>query len=176
MLKQELHNENDTSWQLRPLVLSLAEFDDTDFEWIEDTWEALDVRICNLHALARRDPQTWQLKLATLIHDTAIPRLSATEVMRQIDRATYANEVWFVAVNPCREYVGMTVLSQHPLVMNAYCARLTGVAPAYRRQGMATVLKVHAIRYAMLTGACSIETHSDNDLLELNLRLGFRPT
>ncbi|MGB1253265.1 MAG: hypothetical protein ACPG8W_21815 [Candidatus Promineifilaceae bacterium] len=174
MLKHDIDNENDKSWQQRPLVLSLAGFNDKEFEWIEDAWEALDIRICSVKALIRRDPQTWRLKLAALIHTCVMSDLTAQNVLAQIDRATWANELWFVAVNPCGDYVGMTVLSQHPLITNGYCARLTGVVSAYRRQNMATVLKVHALRVAMLTGAKLIETSADNDLLELNLRLGFR--
>ncbi len=53
---------------------------------------------------------------------------------------------------------------------------VTGVRPEYRRQGIATALKVRTITYAQRHGVKEIMTNNDlqNPMYQLNLRLGFR--
>lgn len=54
---------------------------------------------------------------------------------------------------------------------------LTGVARAYRRKGIATAIKVHAISQAKADGIEIIDTDNDenNPMLTLNVQLGFKP-
>lgn len=54
---------------------------------------------------------------------------------------------------------------------------VTGVRRGYRRQGIATALKVYQSRCAQETGARAVATSNaaGNPIDGLNLRLGFRP-
>ena len=52
----------------------------------------------------------------------------------------------------------------------------TGTIRSYRRRGIATLLKVHAIQYAQQIGAQLIRTGNEehNPMYALNQRLGFK--
>lgn len=81
---------------------------------------------------------------------------------------------WFIAVAG-DQYVGESqgrITAPGLFEMGA-----TGVRRAYRRRGIATALKVHAIQYARARGVAEIFTTNDsrNPMYQLNLALGFRP-
>ncbi len=55
---------------------------------------------------------------------------------------------------------------------------MTGVVQAWRRNGVATWLKLHSVRYALEAGVAEIRTFNDvanEGMLALNRRLGFTP-
>lgn len=74
-------------------------------------------------------------------------------------------------------YVGVAALSDHAgdgTMRN----RLTGVMPEYQGQGIATALKVQAIRYARSKGAHALYTHNhslNGPMLTINKKLGYQP-
>jgi GNAT superfamily N-acetyltransferase len=74
-------------------------------------------------------------------------------------------------------YVGMTSLIYNQVDPAIANTDLTGVVRGYRRQGIATALKVHAISAAKAQGVRRIDTMNNetNPMLELNVRLGFKP-
>lgn len=68
-------------------------------------------------------------------------------------------ELWISPASPAKAYTG-----------------LTGVTRGYRRQGIATALKLQAIRYAHDHGLQAIVTDNEenNPMFQINLALGFR--
>lgn len=73
-------------------------------------------------------------------------------------------------------YVGVAAVSYHAGDHTLH-HRLTGVMPEFRGQGIATALKVQAIRYAQAKGVTALYTqnHTDNaPMLAINQKLGYR--
>lgn len=74
-------------------------------------------------------------------------------------------------------WVGLSALAWYPegrLAANAF----TGVLPEYRGRGLATALKLHAIRLARRLGAGSVRTNNDSlnaPMLAVNRSLGYGP-
>jgi len=75
------------------------------------------------------------------------------------------------------DYVGITNLNRIDAVPDAISVGFTGVKREYRRQGIATALKVSAIEWAKEQGyktICSQNQAVHSSLLKLNETLGFR--
>ena len=74
-------------------------------------------------------------------------------------------------------YIGMTRLTYNTVDPTIGDTHLTGVVKSYRRKGIATALKVHAITIAKAQGVRQINTMNNetNPMLGLNVRLGFKP-
>lgn len=74
-------------------------------------------------------------------------------------------------------YVAMSNLEYNSVNPGLGHTGLTGVARTYRRRGIATALKVHAIVQAKADGVKRINTENEesNPMLDLNIRLGFKP-
>ncbi len=74
-------------------------------------------------------------------------------------------------------YVGFTDLIHYELLPGGIAPGFTGVAREYRRQGIATALKLRAIEYARAHGYQIIRVFmypSQSSMLALNEKLGFR--
>lgn len=80
-------------------------------------------------------------------------------------------------------YVGLSIIGRRVSAgdvrfaggTNCISQHLTGVHPFYRRRGIASALKVHALRYAKERGYERILSNSDNPAMRgLNRKLGFR--
>ena len=74
-------------------------------------------------------------------------------------------------------WVGMSAIAFYPEDNHAFNA-FTGVLPEYRGRGLATVLKLHAIRLAQQLGVRYIRTNNDSQnapMLAVNHKLGYKP-
>lgn len=82
---------------------------------------------------------------------------------------------WFVALDGER-WVGQSQLSPYTANSDFAMTGLTGVVRSHRRRGIATALKVTALRRAKELGVRFVRTGNEehNPMLQLNLRLGFR--
>ncbi len=85
-------------------------------------------------------------------------------------------ESWFIA-HRGDDWVGMSTISTDPSTPGTFYTGVTGVRRRYRRQGIATALKLRGIEHVRAQGGQVIETDSEenNPMLDLNLALGFKP-
>ena len=87
---------------------------------------------------------------------------------------------WFHAIDTNLdgdEVIGITSQRYNPDDPHKVRVGMTGVRRAYRRRGVATALKLAAMRYAKSVGGHTMDTDNEenNPMYALNLRLGFEP-
>ncbi len=85
-------------------------------------------------------------------------------------------EGYFIAKDE-GEYIGECVLQQQKGLEGGLYHGLTGVREGYRRRGIATALKVIALRWAQDSGYSTVRTWNDSanqSMLSINERFGFR--
>ena len=161
-----------------------------DFSAVIAATTAGDIKISDLGKLQSTDPH-WAPKLWALQWSVRrdIPRAGqairepfARFYARVTDPTRHNPALHFVAVGPGETdiigpYIGMTRLSIDSVNPTVAHTNLTGIVDGYRRRGLATALKVHAINAARALGVRRIETmnHADNPMCTLNRRLGFVP-
>ena len=85
----------------------------------------------------------------------------------------YIPEACFIAVHGER-FVGYSNLTRGE---GYFMTDMTGVLPAYRGRGVATLLKLYGIRYAQAHDNCELRVTNDSvntAMLDLNAKLGFK--
>jgi len=94
----------------------------------------------------------------------------------ELDDPAFTPESWFIA-HYSDQWVGMSTISTDPSTPDVFYTDVTGVRRGYRRQGIATALKLRGIAYVKARGGQTIETDNEehNPMLNLNLALGFEP-
>ncbi|MCD4685415.1 MAG: GNAT family N-acetyltransferase [Anaerolineae bacterium] len=105
--------------------------------------------------------------------------LTLEQYQREIIGApTFAHDGSFIAINADGEYVGLTFLWNARGTDTLLFTGFTAVRRDHRRQRIASALKVHALTWAKANGKTRIITGNadTNPMLQLNYRLGFRPT
>ncbi len=163
-------------------TLDVPTFDETPFAALAGQFTDQGIEITPLSKLKTGDAN-WQQKLYELnwllTLDEPLPYLPQKPsfeqfVKREIENPNALHDAWFVARENGR-YIGMTQLtkSDDP---TTYKTGFTGVIRSYRRRGLATLLKVHAIRYANQSGIKTIRTGNEenNPMYTLNQKLGFK--
>ena len=151
----------------------------------------LGIQIFDVHQLQQVDPEwmpkLWELqwKVRQDVPQTGQATREPFEEFKQrvTDPNHYDPKSHFVAVHQSDEdddkigsYVGMTRLTYNTVDPTVGDTHLTGVVRSYRRKGIATALKVHAITVAKTQGAKRINTMNNetNPMLGLNVCLGFK--
>ncbi len=100
------------------------------------------------------------------------------DVRSDARRPDYIHECWLAAEAPDGTFVGTNSLWRTKDPEVAWIG-LTGVRRAYRRQGLATALKVHATKWARDSGVRVVSTDNESAneaMLALNRRMGFVET
>ena len=165
--------------------LDVTRFDEARYAAHLERVRAAGIEIVTLRALQGRDPD-WERKLYDLdvtvnqdIPSTGEKHYPPFEDWRamRLEGPKFDPDGWFVALDGAH-YVGHSQGS-----INAesepvqFVTGVTSTRREYRRRGIATALKVHAIRYAKARGVQEIFTTNDskNPMYQLNLALGFQP-
>lgn len=164
--------------------LKVSSFDPLPFVETAYKVAAKDITITTLADLQKRDPK-WQEKVWELdctctldepLPDTFSPPTLEQYVAEELETPSFMPEAWFIALDGDR-YVGMAVLNKDFVDTEHLQAGFTAVRRDYRRQGIATALKLRAIDFAQHYGATRITTGNEenNPMFQINLRLGFQP-
>jgi GNAT superfamily N-acetyltransferase len=165
--------------------LESGSFDASRFAHRVHRAEQSGIRIVPLVELMKEDPQ-WKQKIYDLdvkilkdvpSPDPITPPPLAEYEANVINSPEFMPEAWFLALDG-QTYVGVSTLWRNLAEKARLGTGLTGVLPAYRRRGIATALKVRAVKFAQAYGNATIETGNEehNPMLALNLELGFKPT
>lgn len=93
---------------------------------------------------------------------------------QQFQSSLFSPDFWFIALRG-DEWIGMSILDPGPAKAGTFYTSVTGVRRPYRRQGVATALKLRGIDHVRASAGRIIETdvEQDNPMLDLNLALGF---
>lgn len=162
--------------------LDVTAFDPARFAPLLERVRAAGITIDTLAHLNQRDPdcprKLYELDMTISrdipsTGDKHYPDFEGWKQMR-LDGPGCDPEGWFVALAG-EDYVGE---SQGRITSpGLFETGVTGVRREYRRQGIATALKVYVIGYARERGVSEIFTTNDsrNPMYQLNLALGFRP-
>nr|WP_276605015.1 GNAT family N-acetyltransferase [Nannocystis sp. RBIL2] len=163
--------------------LAVQAFDPTPFARALAKVQAAGIDLCDLPALQARDPdwqRNWWALNVLLAQDVPAPEPtnppSFEDFSQHMSSPGFLPEgCWFALAGD--DYVGLTWMNAFPSDPRLLETALTGVVRSYRRLGIATALKVHAIDFARRHGAERIVTRNEenNPMYELNLKLGFRP-
>lgn len=162
--------------------LDLQRFEPERFAAVEDRVGALGVQITTAgamrlalpDAIARINALRWAI--AQDVPATQPPvRESDASLANYLDaQPTALPEGWFIARHGDEE-IGLTTLWRSQGDPTVVHTGVTGVKRAWRRRGVATALKVEAVRYAQRTGARWLNTDNEehNPMYALNQSLGF---
>lgn len=163
--------------------LTLADFDEERFSGAEEKVLEQGTEMKTFTELDAIDPKLrermWELDYE-LMKDVPSPDPVTKEPFEQfvkwLDSPSFLPDAWFIAVDD-GAYVGMTAFWKRLASPDRLGTGLTGVVRSHRRRGIATGLKVRAIRFAKEYGVRVIETDNEenNPMFGLNVDLGFRP-
>jgi mycothiol synthase len=124
-------------------------------------------RLAKLHAL---DAALWR----DIPYGEPVTPPSLGQFEREmVENPDFLPDACFVALRS-GEYVGYSCLFAGEGYLNV---DMTGVLPAYRGMGIATLLKLHGLRYARTRGVprlCTVNDSVNTAMLALNRKLGFQ--
>jgi RNA polymerase sigma factor (sigma-70 family) len=168
--------------RVQDLRLEVASVDLTSYRALFDRLTTRGITLTSFATERERDPDSLHKLHAFLNHVKAddpqrqpfIPT-PFEGVVRWFGRRDVSPDACFLA--KCGdEYVGFTDLNHIEPIPHGIMHGFTGVARAFRRQGVATALKVRAIEYAQTHGyqtvrAFNLSAHKE--MIALNEKLGF---
>ncbi len=120
----------------------------------------------------------WQVTeriAADFPNDRRQPRSYAQFVAQILDAPGFRPDGTFIALDG-DAWAGVAMVG-FTASRNALYHHFTGVDPAYRGRGIATALRIATIRYAVETGASTLETNNDSTnapILAINRAFGYR--
>ncbi len=163
--------------------LDVSAFDFAPFTVREQQVKANGITLQSLAALAADCPD-WQERWWHLVNailqdvpsqDPYKPPSLEQFIQRRIKGPDFDAATKWIAVHD-GQWVGSTELWNTPASTERAFTGLTGVIRGYRRQGIATALKLQAIRYARDHGFLAIVTDNEenNPMFQINLALGFQ--
>lgn len=164
--------------------LNVANFDESRFDKLDAKIAAMGIEIKVLSDLIQED--VGALRHVYELHQTLVNDVPEPAEHTRIDFDSWCEgysstnpyfipEANFMALDGT-EYIGLTSLWGE-LSSDTLYVGMTGVKSAYRRKGVATVLKLRAISYAQAHGTRLLMTsnNSKNPMYQINLQLGFQP-
>jgi len=143
------------------------------------------ITITSLAEERSRDPRCVEklYELTTILHDDdpgrgpfALPAYNAREAKLWLEMPYVLPDAYFIARHGDL-YVGVSDVTLFEALPGGLTQRFTGVRREYRRQGIATALKLHAIEYARLHEYKIIQSFNrpiQSAVLALNQKLGFQ--
>jgi GNAT superfamily N-acetyltransferase len=161
-------------------TLVVKDFDFTPYEGLEERVRLLGIEV-KTYAGLERDPRRleklWELDRELwqdVPYGEPVTRPSLERFEKElIQSRDFLPEACFVAV--CGDtFAGYSLLLQGE---GYFDTDMTGVRRAYRGRGVATLLKLLGIRYALAHGGLELRTVNDSvneGMLALNEKLGFR--
>ncbi len=163
--------------------LDPQQFDAAPFAAVRERVNASAVRIDSLRQVAEMDidwkRKSWAL-IGELLKDipTPDPLTSATFEQwqkRELESPNFLMDGHIIARDG-EQFVGMSSLWASEADPKKLYTGTTGVLQSYRRQGIATAMKVEGILFAQAAGIDVIETENEenNPMLDINKQLGFR--
>lgn len=123
-------------------------------------------RLAKLHEL------DWALWQSIPYGQPVAKRSLAQFAAQEVDHPKFIADACFIAVKESA-FIGYSNLSATDQGFNT---EMTGVLPAYRGQGVATLLKLYGIRYTQAHDKIRLETQNDavnQAMMALNQKLGF---
>lgn len=163
--------------------LDVTTFDETNFVGALEKVRQAGIQILSVRELKEIDPDYIAKLHETewiIEQDVPSPDPTIKQSVESFEKAIIGNpslpfEAWFIAVDN-GQYVGMSNV-QRTGNPKKFDTGLTGVLRSHRRMGIATALKLHAIRFAKKEGIELIETENEenNPMYQLNVQLGFKP-
>jgi mycothiol synthase len=164
-------------------VLDVTQFEIGRFDGLMRKMEQKRIQFYSVSELQKQDTHSlhklWELDWA-IVQD--VPRASPSkrqpfaefEKMIATDEA-YDPDANFIAIHD-GDYIGLTGLSFNVVNPTLAYTQLTGVVRDFRRQGIATAIKAHAIQIAKDRGILQIHTMNNeiNPMFKLNQQLGFQ--
>lgn len=180
-----LHNAGFVEVMRSPFSgLDVTTFDDSTVARHADRITQAGIRIVSLRALSEIDLD-WKRKFHDLYWELSddVPSSDppVKDSLEEFEAGTlnaphFDHDGCFVALDGDR-YVGMSHVWINLVNKDQLHSGLTGVVRSHRRQGIATVLKLHQVAFARQIGASLITTSNEenNPMYHLNLALGFTP-
>jgi RNA polymerase sigma factor (sigma-70 family) len=171
--------------RLQDLRLAVAETDLSPFLTVMERVKAMGITISTLRQERQREPRylekLYELTTRLKEDDPARdffqpPSYYEREARLWLERPYVLEDAYFIARDG-DDYIGVTDLNLLEEMPQSLSTGFTGVRREYRRQGVATALKAHAVQYARQHGFRTIRAFNrpeHSTLLALNKRLGFR--
>ena len=164
--------------------LVLADFDFAKFADVEANVKASGIEIISAEELSRRNAEwvrlLWALEVE-LDQDVPSPDETMTLTYDSYLKRVESNPRWdmsifFVAMDG-DQLVGMSRAILPQPNTKRYGTGMTGVVRSHRRRGIATAMKVAALRQVLADGGEVIETDNEenNPMYQINMQLGFKP-
>jgi mycothiol synthase len=161
-------------WRLRPSSINLANLTE-----LEARAQRMGVQVFSYAQLGHDPHRARKLYELEAALDTDIPfgqvsTMPSFEqcVLQELEGPDFLADATFLAVHE-RRFIGLSSLIRSGGYLVVY---MTGVLKEFRGQGLATLLKLHGIRYAFEHGNQEIRTfndHTNTAMLEMNAKLGF---
>ena len=117
----------------------------------------------------------WELVQDVPMADSPT-RLPLERYAKMFEHPNFTADSWFIA-HRGEDWIGMSTLWTNPETPRRVYTGITGVRRGFRRQGIATALKLRGIAHVKQQGGHVIETDNEdnNPMRDLNLALGFAP-
>jgi len=161
--------------------LMIDDFDSSKFVGLEEKLNSKQIEIKTVNEL-KKEPQ-WERQLYNLFMEL-IRDVPGMEESSEIDFEQWAktelnnpeapHDCYFVATHKNR-FIGLSYVFID-LASDMLLTGLTAVKQEYRKQGIATAMKLKVIEYAKRNQKPIIRTGNepDNPMLNINLQLGFK--
>lgn len=168
------------TWRRIDSSLDVSRFDFSPYVYLEErlntpgititTYADLAANLSRLVKLYELDKALWHdVPYGETVEERTLEQFAKEETLA----LKYIHEACYIAVYG-EKFIGYSNLTRGD---GYFMTDMTGVLPAYRGKGVATLLKLYGIRYAQAHGNCELRATNDSvntAMLALNEKLGFK--